>query len=193
MRNRVRLGKARDEEKQHCVERARRAKEHVLNEQARRAQFGRNSDAIQRNSAHFSDAPHPLLNEQRLKISLLEERATSLQKERKLLAKERLASARKLSMQRAMVQEKLKAASGSLDVLSKSTELLASLGLSPESLSELANEQIALQSSASAPSFPGGSARRPQSSSSASVTRSTTDLGKPARPQTSSGEKPPVA
>ena len=162
MRNRVRLGKARDEEKQHCVERARRAKEHVL-------------------------------NEQRLKISLLEERATSLQKERKLLAKERLASARKLSMQRAMVQEKLKAASGSLDVLSKSTELLASLGLSPESLSELANEQIALQSSASAPSFPGGSARRPQSSSSASVTRSTTDLGKPARPQTSSGEKPPVA
>ena len=77
--------------------------------------------------------------------------------------------------------------------LSKSTELLASLGLSPESLSELANEQIALQSSASAPSFPGGSARRPQSSSSASVTRSTTDLGKPARPQTSSGEKPPVA
>ena len=90
-------------------------------------------------------------------------------------------------------QEKLKAASGSLDVLSKSTELLASLGLSPESLSELANEQIALQSSASAPSFPGGSARRPQSSSSASVTRSTTDLGKPARPQTSSGEKPPVA
>ena len=193
MRNRVRLGKARDEEKQHCVERARRAKEHVLNEQARRAQFGRNSDAIRRNSAQCSDAPHPLLNEQRLKISLLEERATSLQKERKLLAKERLASARKLSMQRAMVQEKLKAASGSLDVLSKSTELLASLGLSPESLSELANEQIALQSSASAPSFPGGSARRPQSSSSASVTRSTTDLGKPARPQTSSGEKPPVA
>ena len=46
MRNRVRLGKARDEEKQHCVERARRAKEHVLNEQARRAHFGRNSDAI---------------------------------------------------------------------------------------------------------------------------------------------------
>ena len=43
MRNRVRLGKARDEEKQHCVERARRAKEHVLNEQARAA---RNSDAI---------------------------------------------------------------------------------------------------------------------------------------------------
>ena len=37
-----------------------------------------------------------------------------------------------------MVQE-LKA-SGSLDVLSKSTELLA--GLSPESLSELANEQL---------------------------------------------------
>ena len=68
MRNRVRLGKARDE-KQHCVERARRAKEHVLNEQFKI-------------------------------LSLLEERATSLQKERKLLAKERLASARKLSMQR---------------------------------------------------------------------------------------------
>ena len=108
------------------------------------------------------------------------------------MAKERLASARKLSMQRAMVQEKLKAASGSLDVLSKSTELLASLGLSAESLSELANEQIALQSSASAPSFPGGSARRPQSSTSVTRSAAAADAS-PARPQTSTGTKPPVA
>ena len=133
-------------EQQFCV---------VLNEQARRAS---SSDAIRRAT---SRRPHPLPNEQRLKISLLDAEGASCWR--------RNGSPRRASCRcsRAMVQEKLKAASA-------------------RQVDRSTSDRCVRTRAAFGALLPRArSARR--SSSSASVTRAARPT-QPARPQTSSGE-----